>query len=93
MIGTNMDPIVLGSSAIKSYDKYQIQKIMIKEETYRLLPTPITRHEILEAMDALSTILLYWHVIKFILEVRIRENVVNEESRVMEPDFVFCSHS
>jgi len=88
----NIDPVVLGSSAIRSWERCQIQKNVIIMETYCLFPTPITRHEVLVTMCTLYAILLQWHIVKFVLEVQISENVVYEQSRVTEPDFIFRSH-
>jgi hypothetical protein len=59
---------------------------------YCLLPAPITQHEVPELVYSPVIILPYQCIVEFVFEVKIREDVMNEGSRVMEPNFIFGSH-
>ena len=61
-------------------------------KTYHLFPSPISRHEVLEAMDSISCVLLKWHIIKIRLEIGIRQVVMHQSAGILKPDIILHFH-
>jgi len=62
------------------------------KKTYHLVPSPIPRHEVSEAMNASNHVLLIWHVIKTRFKVGIGQEVVDQGVRIPKPNDVLCLH-
>ena len=59
--------------------------------TYSLFPHPVSWHKI-TVLVILVLILMVWHIVEFILEIRIGDEVVEELFGIMKPYFVFSTH-
>jgi hypothetical protein len=74
------------------YDKYQCQIKEMMAMTYFPCPSPISRREILKVMGPISCALLKWCIIKIRFKIRIRQEVVNENAGILEPNIILCLH-
>ena len=59
--------------------------------TYSLFTRPVSWHKI-AVLAILVLILMVWHVVKFILEIRIEDEIVEELFGIVKPYFVFGTH-
>jgi hypothetical protein len=89
IIGTNIDPCVSGSWAMMScIDYLWVIPARVKYiRTNCLFPNPVARHEIVKVMIIVCVILIEWWTVKFAVEVRISEHIMNKFSRIAKPNF------
>jgi hypothetical protein len=71
---------------------HEIQKAKRINTTYRLSPSPISRHEIVVTTISVSIMLLIGCIIKGIVEVGVRDYVMDKVTRVTEPDIILGVH-
>jgi hypothetical protein len=71
---------------------YEMQKAKRINTTYRLSPSPISGHEIVVTTSSVCIMLLMGCIIKGIVEVGVRDYVMDKVTRVTEPDIILGIH-